>query len=59
MEAVWYAVKAAIKEQVPGHSYRMWIEPIKSYEGEAGSVVLACPNFFSKKRVQENYGSLI
>ena len=59
MEAVWNAVKAAIKEQVPGHSYRMWIEPIKPYEGEAGSLVLACPNFFSKKRVQENYGALI
>ena len=59
MEAVWNAVKAAIKEQVPGHSYRMWIEPIKPYEGEAGSLLLACPNFFSKKRVQENYGTLI
>ncbi len=59
MEAVWNAVKAAIKERVPGHSYRMWIEPIKSHEGEAGSLVLACPNFFSKKRVQDNYGSII
>ena len=59
MEAVWNAVKAAIKERVPGHSYRMWIEPIKPHEGEAESLVLACPNFFSKKRVQENFGSLI
>ena len=59
MEAVWNEVKASIKERVPGHSYRMWIEPIKPYESDSGSLVLACPNFFSKKRVQENYGSLI
>jgi chromosomal replication initiator protein len=59
MEAVWNAVKAAIKERVPGHSYRMWIEPLKPQAGGAESLVLACPNFFSKKRVQENYGSLI
>ena len=59
MEAVWNAVKTAIKEQVPGHSYRMWIEPIKPRQGESGSLVLVCPNCFSKKRVQENYGALI
>ena len=59
MEAVWNAVKTAIKERVPGHSYRMWIEPIKPYEGESGKLVLACPNLFSKKRVLENYGSII
>ena len=59
MEAVWNEVKSAIKERVPGHSYRMWIEPIKPHESDAGSLVLSCPNFFSKKRVQENYGSII
>ena len=59
MEAVWNAVKAAIKERIPGHSYRMWIEPIKPRQGEAESLVLTCPNFFSKKRVQDNFGSLI
>ena len=59
MEAVWNAVKTAIKERIPGHSYQMWIEPIKPYEGDAESLVLACPNFFSKKRVQENYRSII
>jgi chromosomal replication initiator protein len=59
MEAVWNDVKAAIKERIPGHSYRMWIEPIKFYQTENGNLVLTCPNFFSRKRVQENYGSII
>lgn len=59
MEAVWKEVKAAIRERIPGHSFRMWIEPIKSHQDENGCLVLACPNCFSKKRVQENYGSII
>lgn len=59
MEAVWNEVKAAIKERIPGHSYRMWIEPIRFDQSENGNLVLTCPNFFSKKRVQENYGSII
>jgi len=59
MEAVWNDVKAAIKERIPGHSYRMWIEPIKFYQTQNGNLVLTCPNYFSRKRVQENYGSII
>ena len=59
MEAVWNEVKAAIKERIPGHSYRIWIEPIKFYQTQNGNLVLTCPNFFSRKRVQENYGSII
>ncbi|MEN8689956.1 MAG: DnaA/Hda family protein, partial [Desulfobacterales bacterium] len=59
METVWSSVKTAIKEKIPGHSFRMWIEPIRCFLDEEGGLVLACPNFFSKKRVQENYGSFI
>lgn len=59
METLWSSVKSAIKEKIPGHSFRMWIEPIRCFLDEEGSLVLACPNFFSKKRVQENYGSFI
>jgi chromosomal replication initiator protein len=59
METVWNLVKTAIKGKIPGHSYRMWIEPIKCFLDEDGGLVLACPNFFSKKRVQENYATFI
>ncbi len=59
METVWSQVKSAIKGKIPDHSFRMWIEPIRCSLDEAGSLVLACPNFFSKKRVQENYGPCI
>jgi chromosomal replication initiator protein len=59
MEAVWNAVKNALKERLPGHSYRMWVEPIKAHQDEDGTFVLACPNFFSKKRIHEQYAGLI
>lgn len=59
MDAVWKEVKTAIKHRIPGHSFRMWIEPLNLKRGEADTWVLACPNFFSKKRIQEHYGDLI
>lgn len=59
MEAVWNTVKNALKEKIPDHSYQMWIEPLKCLQDESGGLVLACPNIFSKKRVQENYSAVI
>lgn len=59
MESVWAEVKSEIKKRVPGHSYRMWIEPVRFNRGEDNLIVLSCPNYFSKKRVQNQYRSLI
>ena len=69
MEAVWEKVKSAIKKHIPGHSYKMWIEPLKVQPGEAegsnvqqsevNAWIVYCPNFFSRKRVQGLYGAMI
>ncbi len=59
MEAVWKKVKSAIKERIPGHSYQMWIEPLKVQQTEDSAWVVYCPNFFSRKRVQGLYGAMI
>jgi chromosomal replication initiator protein len=59
MEQIWSTVKSLLKEKIPGHSYRMWIEPITPNENESGEIVLSCPNLFSKKRVCDHYGGLI
>ncbi len=59
MEAIWKEVKAALKGQIPLHSFRMWIESIKCIGREGEQVTLTCPNFFSRKRVQEHYAALI
>lgn len=59
MEAIWNNVKSVIRENIPGHSYKMWIEPLEFNRTADGVLVLSVPNSFSKKRVQDHYGSLI
>ncbi|MBA4322969.1 MAG: chromosomal replication initiator protein DnaA [Odoribacter sp.] len=59
MEAIWNNVKSAIRENIPGHSYKMWIEPLEFNRTVDDILVLSVPNSFSKKRVQDHYGSLI
>ncbi|WP_319408696.1 chromosomal replication initiator protein DnaA [uncultured Desulfosarcina sp.] len=59
MDQIWTSVKSLLKEKIPGHSYRMWIEPIVFSENENGAIVLSCPNLFSKKRITDNYGQMI
>jgi chromosomal replication initiator protein len=59
MEQIWTSVKALLKEKLPGHSYRMWIDPIEFCQNENSAMVLACPNLFSKKRISDNYGQMI
>ena len=59
MQKIWEKVKSELKAQIPGHSYRMWIEPIEFVRNEGPAVVLSCPNFFSRKRVHDHYSGLI
>jgi chromosomal replication initiator protein len=59
MEAVWKKVKSAIKQRIPDHSFKMWIEPLNVSQTNKSNWVVYCPNFFSKKRVQGLYGEII
>jgi chromosomal replication initiator protein len=59
MGSVWETVKSSIKGLVPEHSFRMWIETLQFVHNEKNEFALACPNLFSKKRVQDYYGGLI
>ena len=59
METVWNKVKAALQERISESIYRMWIEPLKLRQGRKGIWVVACPNPFYKKRVQDKYGTMI
>ncbi|SCX77224.1 chromosomal replication initiator protein DnaA [Desulfoluna spongiiphila] len=59
MESVWNNVKAVLEERLPGHSFRMWIEPVKFENRSGDDFRVSCPNLFSKKRVQDHYGSMI
>lgn len=59
MENIWSNIKGYLKEQLPAHTYRMWIEPINLGSLDDKDVVLVCPNLFSQKRVRDNYLQLI
>ena len=59
MEAVWNKVKSELQKQIANHSFRMWIEPLELKEGKQDIWEISCPNFFSKKRVQKQYGLMI
>jgi chromosomal replication initiator protein len=59
MKAIWEETKTAIKLSIPNHCFRMWIEPLKMITCNEDSIVLSSHNFFSKKRVLDNYGALI
>ncbi|MDY6792186.1 MAG: chromosomal replication initiator protein DnaA [Thermodesulfobacteriota bacterium] len=59
MEAAWNEIKAVVKENIPGHSFRMWIEPLKYIKNDKDCLVVSSPNPFSRKRVQDHYSSII
>ncbi|MBT8351226.1 MAG: chromosomal replication initiator protein DnaA [Deltaproteobacteria bacterium] len=59
MKAAWTEIKTAIKDYIPGHSFRMWIEPLTYIKNDKDCLVVSSPNFFSKKRVQDHYLSII
>ena len=59
MELIWNEAKAALKDHVPGHSYRMWIEPLVFHQQSDGRLVLECPNLFSRRRILDNYCDVI
>jgi len=59
MDSIWAKVKIALKDYIPSHSFRMWIEPLKGHQDDQKNFILLCPNMFSKRRVNEHYGHLI
>jgi chromosomal replication initiator protein len=59
MEAVWNKVKSTVKKRIPAHSYKMWIEPLRIGQSDNNSLIVFCPNFFTRKRVQGLYGEML
>ncbi len=58
-ENIWEKTLEVLKSIIPGHSYKMWIEPVELIKIEENRVILGCPNLFSKRRVHEQYKGLI
>jgi len=59
MGAVWEQVKDQLRSDLSTNSFSLWINPISCLEATEMSMVLGCPNRFSKNWVMENYLGLI
>jgi chromosomal replication initiator protein len=59
MDTIWQEVKTSIKENIPEHIFKMWINPITPEKGGPGCINLVCPNLFFMQRVQKDYGNIL
>ena len=55
MESSWQEVKSQLKKRLPGHSYRMWIDPVKLIEQDHQNIMLSSPNSYFVKHLKQNY----
>ncbi|RLB19536.1 MAG: chromosomal replication initiator protein DnaA [Deltaproteobacteria bacterium] len=59
MKQIWEEIKKEIRSELPKNSFSLWINPLSFVERRNGTVVLGCPNRFSKNWVADNYKELI
>jgi len=59
MQDIWNQAKEKLREKVPDHSFRLWIEPLEIISQQGKEVSLACPSSFFKKWVGRHYLDLI
>ncbi len=59
MNGIWEEVKHQVRSEIPEQSFSLWIKPITFLEHHDDTVVVACPNKFSKNWVMENYAPLL
>lgn len=59
MKDTWDAIKQGVRSHLPKRGFSLWIDPISFLGAKGDSVVLGCPNKFSRDWVAENYLGLI
>jgi chromosomal replication initiator protein len=59
MTTIWEEVKDKIKGSLPNRTFSMWISPLTYLERNDDTLVLACPNKFSRNWITENYRGVI
>jgi len=59
MKDTWDAIKQGVRSHLPKRGFSLWIDPISFLGAKGDSVVLGCPNRFSRDWVTENYLGLI
>ena len=59
MKTIWEDIKGQIRSELPKNTFFLWIHPIRFLENDDQTVILNCPNKFSRNWVMENYFDLI
>ncbi len=59
MKATWEEVKTSIQSSLPENTFSLWINPISFLDIKDNTIVLGCPNKFSRNWVEENFRTLI
>ena len=59
MKTIWETIKGQIRSELPKNTFFLWIHPIRFLEKADQTVILNCPNKFSRNWVMENYFDLI
>ena len=59
MNASWEIIKQDMKAEFPKNSYALWIDPVNCIENKDDTLILGCPNKFSRKWVKEHYYNII
>ncbi len=59
MSSVWEDVKREIKPKIPEKSFQLWIDPVTLLENKDDTIVLGCPNKFSRDWIKDNYLGII
>ena len=55
MDTIWQDLKNHIRPELPKKSFSLWMDPLTLMENQKDTLVLGCPNKFSKKWIMENY----
>ena len=56
MKAIWEEIKSQIRAELPRNTYALWIDSIRFLEAKQDTVILNCPNKFSRDWVMEQLG---
>ena len=59
MRSIWENVKREIEPTIPKKSFQLWIDPVTFLENRDDTLVLECPNKFSREWIRDNYLGLI
>ena len=57
--SIWEEVKNKIKTEIPEKSFSVWIDPLTLLEKKDNTLVLGCPNKFSRNWIKDHYMKLI